>query len=195
MGFEQTASLAKSIEGYPKMRLLHIFLERSTLAVYHQFMYPIIVQHAKRYKRDDDGCIMSFFADEKSLVGARVGFFGKNLSNILSLYEVGEKDGTNSKLGDLVGFRLCGDNVVFTKLVGLMLGVVGVTVCGIADGVNVGVGLGGSVPIAVGLSVSTVGLRVRTVGLGDGCDVGLFVLGFGLGIRLGLLVGDAVIIE
>lgn len=159
-------------------------------------MYPIIVQHAKRYKRDDDGCITSFFDDEESLVGARVGFFGKNLSNILSLYEVGEKDGTNSKLGDLVGFRLCGDNVVFTKLVGLMLGViVGVTVGGIADGVNVGVGLGGSVPIAVGLSVSTVGLRVRTVGLGDGCDVGLFVLGFGLGIRLGLLVGDAVIIE
>jgi len=154
-------------------------------------MYPKIIPHAKRYKRDDDGCIMSFFVDEESLVGARVGFFGKNLSNILSLYEVGENDGTNSKLGDLVGFRLCGDNVVFTKLVGLML----VTVCGIADGVIVGVGLGGSVPIAVGLSVSTVGLRVRTVGLGDGCDVGLFVLGFGLGIRLGLPVGDAVIIE
>lgn len=159
-------------------------------------MYPIIIPHAKRYKRDD-WLFTSFFADEKSLVGARVGFFGKNLSNILSLYEVGEKDGTNSKLGDLVGFRLCGDNVVFTKQVGFMLGVklIGVTVCGIAEGVIVGMGLGGSVPIAVGLSVGTVGLRVRTVGLGDGCDVGLFEFGFGLGIRLGLLVGDAVIIE
>jgi hypothetical protein len=106
-------------------------------------------------------------------------------------------DGANSKLvGDLVGFRLCGVNV-FTQLVGFMLGVelVGVTVCGIAEGFIVGTGLGGSVCIAVGLSVCTVGLRVRIVGLGDGCDVGLFVLGFGLGIRLGLLVGDAVIIE
>ena len=74
------------IEGYIKIRLLHIFLGRTmtTLALYHQFMYPIMVQHAKRYKRDDDGCITSFFADEKSLVGARVGFFGKYLSNIVS---------------------------------------------------------------------------------------------------------------
>lgn len=39
------------------------------------------------------------------------------------------------------------------------------------------------------------GLRVRSVSLSDGCDVGLFVLGLGLGIRLGLLVGDAVIVE
>lgn len=78
------------------------------------------------------------------MVGARVGFFGKNLSNTLSLNEIGEMDGPNSKLGDLVGFRLCGDNVVFTKLVSLMLGVelVGVTVCGIAEGVIVGAGLG-----------------------------------------------------
>jgi hypothetical protein len=70
------------IEGYIKIRLLHIFLGKQNF--YHQFMYPIIIQHAKRYKRDDDGCITSFFADEKSLVGARVGFFGKYLSNIVS---------------------------------------------------------------------------------------------------------------
>ena len=143
------------------------------------------IQHANKDQNATTGVIMFFTADEEDLVGERVGFVGKNFSKIVSIYDVGDIDGADVELGVRVGLRLIVSSLVGGRLVGLAVpSNVGVVVGGGLFGWNVYLSDG----FNVGCGVRTVGLIVEAVGR----VVGLFVFGFGLGIALGLLVGDSV---